>query len=78
MLISKAIPLCFLVSDDHSILTAEDFRGFVPKELSVSTITKDGVESSHSEVVRLQQNLIKEITLGAVAGGTDMKKVRVR
>lgn len=66
-----------LFPDDHSILTAEVFRGFVPKELHVSTITKEVVKSCPSEVVRLPANLIKEITIGAVEGFGDMKKVRV-
>ena len=68
--------LAFL--DDHSILTSEDFRGFVPKELYVSTVSKAGEESSKSELVRLPHNLIKELTAGAVTGSADMKKVRVR
>ncbi|XP_045172088.2 peripheral-type benzodiazepine receptor-associated protein 1-like isoform X4 [Mercenaria mercenaria] len=51
-------------TNDHSILTSEDFRGFVPKALSVCTVSKEKVESASSEVVRLPQNLVKELTVG--------------
>ena len=47
------------------MLSSDDFRGFIPKQLTVRTITKDRKESTDSEVVRLPQNLIQEITAGA-------------
>ena len=53
------------IADDHAVLMSDDFRGFIPKQLTVRTVTKDGKESTDSEVVRLPQNLIQEVTAGA-------------
>ena len=47
------------------MLTSDDFQGFIPKQLTLRTMTKDKKESTDSEVVKLPQNLIREITAGA-------------
>ncbi|XP_060079138.1 peripheral-type benzodiazepine receptor-associated protein 1-like [Ylistrum balloti] len=52
-------------TNDHIILSAKDFLGFIPKQLLVRTVTRDGQESAESQLVRLPQTLIKEITAGA-------------
>lgn len=44
------------------ILNASDFRGFIPRNLIVRTVTTDDKESSDSEVVKLPHSLISEIT----------------
>ena len=68
--LKRTLVFCLIVcisypSDDHVILTANDFNGYIPNELVVRSFTKDLVESGNSEVVRLPQVLIKEITVGA-------------
>ncbi|XP_033748980.1 peripheral-type benzodiazepine receptor-associated protein 1-like isoform X4 [Pecten maximus] len=52
-------------TNDHIILSANDFLGFIPKQLLVRTVTRDGQESAESQLVRLPQTLIREITAGA-------------
>jgi hypothetical protein len=71
-----------LFSDDHIILNADDFHGFIPKQLLVRTVTADKTESSNSDTIKLPQSLIQEITDGAaknVTKDTPTKKtVKVR
>ncbi|XP_048257203.1 RIMS-binding protein 2-like isoform X1 [Haliotis rufescens] len=52
-------------TNDHIVLGAEDFQGFIPKQLTVRTLTVDRKESADSSVVRLPHNLIKEVTARA-------------
>ncbi|XP_069134762.1 RIMS-binding protein 2-like [Argopecten irradians] len=52
-------------TNDHIILSADDFLGFIPKQLLVRTVTRDGQESAESQLIRLPQTLIREITAGA-------------
>ncbi|KAK3585385.1 hypothetical protein CHS0354_004665 [Potamilus streckersoni] len=52
-------------TNDHIVLSANDFQGFIPKVLMVRTLTSDGIESVDSETVKLPHSLIKEITAGA-------------
>ncbi|KAL3858376.1 hypothetical protein ACJMK2_012967, partial [Sinanodonta woodiana] len=52
-------------TNDHIVLGANDFQGFIPKVLMVRTLTSDGKESVDSETVKLPHSLIKEITAGA-------------
>lgn len=51
--------------DDHIILHADDFQGFIPKQLLVRTVTVDKTESSNSDTIKLPHTLIQEITNGA-------------
>ena len=60
----------FSFSDDHIILNADDFHGFIPKQLLVRTVTADKSESSNSDTIKLPQSLIQEITDGAVKNVT--------
>ncbi|KAJ8312521.1 hypothetical protein KUTeg_009894 [Tegillarca granosa] len=50
---------------DYIVLRCDDFRGFIPKQLMVRTLTSDNKESIDSESVKLPQSLIKEITADA-------------
>nr|XP_034336697.1 RIMS-binding protein 2-like isoform X2 [Crassostrea gigas] len=52
-------------TNDHIILSADDFQGFIPKQLLVRTVTADKTESSNSDSIKLPQALIQEITDGA-------------
>ncbi|XP_067682714.1 RIMS-binding protein 2-like isoform X5 [Haliotis asinina] len=52
-------------TNDHIVLGAEDFKGFIPKQLTVRTLTVDRKESTDSSIVRLPHNLIKEVTAKA-------------
>ncbi|KAK3083880.1 hypothetical protein FSP39_004557 [Pinctada imbricata] len=52
-------------TNDHIILGSEDFRGFIPRQLMLRTVTTDNTESADSEIVKLPQALINEITEGA-------------
>ncbi|XP_071178952.1 RIMS-binding protein 2-like isoform X20 [Mytilus edulis] len=49
-------------TNDHMILNASDFRGFIPRNLVVRTVNTDNQESTDSEVVKLPHSLISEIT----------------
>ncbi|CAC5408321.1 BZRAP1 [Mytilus coruscus] len=49
-------------TNDHMILNASDFRGFIPRNLVVRTVNTDNQESADSEVVKLPHSLISEIT----------------
>ena len=69
------------ISDDHIILNSDDFRGFIPRQLVVRTVTDDNRESCDSETVKLPQSLISEITEGAaktVSKDTPNKVVQVQ
>ena len=50
--------------DDHMVLTGADFKGCVPKQLTVRTATVDQLESVDSGAVRLPPALIREVTAG--------------
>ncbi|XP_078338451.1 peripheral-type benzodiazepine receptor-associated protein 1-like isoform X7 [Crassostrea virginica] len=52
-------------TNDHIILHADDFQGFIPKQLLVRTVTVDKTESSNSDTIKLPHTLIQEITNGA-------------
>ncbi|XP_052272228.1 peripheral-type benzodiazepine receptor-associated protein 1-like isoform X3 [Dreissena polymorpha] len=54
-------------TNDHSILTKEDYGVTAPRELYVCTITKEKLESDRSEVVIMPEELIREIMGAAVA-----------
>ncbi|KAL8619156.1 hypothetical protein ACOMHN_019428 [Nucella lapillus] len=49
-------------SDDHMVLAREDFRGCIPKQLTVRTATVDQQESADSALVFLPHNLVREVT----------------
>lgn len=51
-----------MFTDDHIILSASSFRGFIPRNLVVRTVTTDDEESADSELVKLPHSLISEIT----------------
>lgn len=55
-----------MISDDHMVLRSDDFRGFVPKQLTVRTLTSDNEESLDSDIAFLPQNLVKEVMATAV------------
>lgn len=63
-------------SDDHIILSADDFQGFIPKQLLVRTVTADKTESSNSDSIKLPQALIQEITDGAAKNVTKDSPVK--
>ncbi|XP_062590789.1 peripheral-type benzodiazepine receptor-associated protein 1-like isoform X4 [Saccostrea cucullata] len=52
-------------TNDHIILSADDFQAFIPKQLLVRTVTVDKTESSNSDPIKLPHSLIQEITDGA-------------
>ncbi|KAK6184454.1 hypothetical protein SNE40_006922 [Patella caerulea] len=51
-------------TNDHIILYSADFNGYIPKQISVRTLASDGTESDESELLTLNNNLIKEISAG--------------
>ncbi|XP_055995599.1 peripheral-type benzodiazepine receptor-associated protein 1-like isoform X7 [Ostrea edulis] len=57
-------------TNDHIILSADDFLGFIPRQLLVRTVTADKTESSNSDTIKLPQSLIQEITDGAAKNVT--------
>lgn len=70
-------------TDDHMVLAAEDFKGCVPKKLTVRTATVDQLESVDSAAVRLPPALIREVTAGTARAiatdamrATNLRKVR--
>lgn len=70
-------------TDDHMVLAAEDFKGCIPKKLTVRTATVDQLESVDSAAVRLPPALIREVTAGTARAiatdamrATNLRKVR--
>ncbi|XP_065934810.1 RIMS-binding protein 2 isoform X12 [Magallana gigas] len=63
-------------TNDHIILSADDFQGFIPKQLLVRTVTADKTESSNSDSIKLPQALIQEITDGAAKNVTKDSPVK--
>jgi hypothetical protein len=45
--------LYYFFPDDHIILSASSFRGFIPRNLVVRTVTTDDEESADSELVTI-------------------------
>jgi hypothetical protein len=65
----------YFFPDDHIILSASSFRGFIPRNLVVRTVTTDDEESADSELVKLPHSLISEITDSAAK---ELKEVSKR
>ncbi|XP_070204810.1 RIMS-binding protein 2-like [Littorina saxatilis] len=51
-------------TNDHMVLSGDDFKGSVPKQLTVRTATVDQLESIDSVAVRLPHALVKEVMAG--------------
>jgi len=73
--LSDVIIRIIFFSDDHIILSASSFRGFIPRNLVVRTVTTDDEESADSELVKLPHSLISEITDSAAK---ELKEVSKR
>ena len=56
-------------------MSASSFRGFIPRNLVVRTVTTDDEESADSELVKLPHSLISEITDSAAK---ELKEVSKR
>ena len=59
-------------------MSASNFRGFIPRNLVVRTVTTDDEESTDSELVKLPHSLISEITDSAAKDIVTKNKTKVR
>uniref|UniRef100_A0A0B7AIF9 RIMS-binding protein 2 n=1 Tax=Arion vulgaris TaxID=1028688 RepID=A0A0B7AIF9_9EUPU len=49
-------------TSDHVVLSSDDFKGLIPSQLSVRTVSASGMESPDSGFVLLPQSFVKEVT----------------
>ncbi|XP_076434656.1 RIMS-binding protein 2-like [Babylonia areolata] len=55
-------------TNDHMVLSREDFRGHAPKQLTVRTATVDHLESADSADVFLPHTLVRELSAATARG----------